>query len=391
MAETERELADCVGAIYEAATDRSRWLDVGERIRRLFNVPRATLRLGDGPDAVANVLMPPDGSETIYAAHFHKVNPYVTRARRDFGDARTHHLGRARIGAELVPDESFLRGEYYTDFARLHGRRHMIGGMVGVTEATPISLFRGEGEEQFGAKDVLLLQILLPHLQRALELRQRLGDSERAAGLTRAVLDALPAGIGVVDAGLRIRFVNDVARACLAERGPGLHSIRSGPFSASGLYLAVGSREQAGTLRRLVASATSGGPGGSMRVASGDGTSIAVLVSPAPPGLVDDVTGTSDGGTPEALALVIIRKLDRKAPPPGNMLCDLYGFSRAEAEVAAALAGGASAEDVARRRGVSLMTVRSQIRSILGKSECDNLRDLERSMATLAALVPRHR
>jgi DNA-binding NarL/FixJ family response regulator/PAS domain-containing protein len=387
VADSERELTDCVGAIYDAATDRGRWLDVGERMRRLFNASRATLRLGNGPEITANLLMPPDGSEATYAAHFHKVNPYLTRSRRDFAEARSQHLTRANVGSDLVPDESFLRSEYYRDFARLHGRRHMIGGMVGTTEATPIALFRSDREEQFSSNDVVLLQILLPHLQRALELRQRLGDNERAAGLSRAVLDALPAGVTIVDAGLRIQFANSAARAYLSKQGPGLYALRSGPFSGSSLYLTAGVREDAGTLRRIVASATSGGPGGSMRVVAGEVASVAVLVSPAPPLLVEDVTNARGGGTAEALALVVIRRLDRKAPPPGDMLCDLYGFSRAEAEVAAALSGGVSADDVARRRGVSLMTVRSQIRSILDKSECENLRDLERSMATLTALV----
>lgn len=37
------------------------------------------------------------------------------------------------------------------------------------------------------------------------------------------------------------------------------------------------------------------------------------------------------------------------------------------------------------------MTVRSKIRSILGKSEAENLRDFERTMATLGALVPQLR
>jgi DNA-binding NarL/FixJ family response regulator len=105
----------------------------------------------------------------------------------------------------------------------------------------------------------------------------------------------------------------------------------------------------------------------------------------------DDVNGVETGGTPRALALVVIRPLDQKLSPPAGMLCDLFGLSRAEAEVATALSGGASAEDVASRRGVSLVTVRSQIRSILAKSACENLRDLERAMATLAALAPKER
>ena len=55
-----------------------------------------------------------------------------------------------------------------------------------------------------------------------------------------------------------------------------------------------------------------------------------------------------------------------------------------------ALAGGATAQEVADQRGVSLVTIRSQVRTILEKSDSENLRDLERSMATLGALAPRH-
>ncbi|MFG1334196.1 hypothetical protein V5F41_23515, partial [Xanthobacter autotrophicus] len=86
-------------------------------------------------------------------------------------------------------------------------------------------------------------------------------------------------------------------------------------------------------------------------------------------GLADDVSGLESGGAREPLALIILRPLNRKVVPQADMLCEMFSFSRAEAEVAVALTGGASAEDVARGRGVSLMTVRSQIRSILGKSE----------------------
>ena len=96
-------------------------------------------------------------------------------------------------------------------------------------------------------------------------------------------------------------------------------------------------------------------------------------------------------GAKEGLALLVLRSLDQKVSPHAEMLCDLFGLSRAEAEVAVSLTGGASAEDVARRRGVSLMTVRSQIRSILGKSEAENLRHFERTMATLAVLAPQGR
>jgi DNA-binding NarL/FixJ family response regulator/PAS domain-containing protein len=388
VADNERELADCVGAIYEAAAQGGDWLDVGERLRRLFSAPRAMLRIASGPHASPNILMTPDGSETIYAAHFHLVDPFVARARRDFDKARADHIGRAKVSAELVPEKTFLRSEFYADFARLHGRRHMIGGMVGIADASPVALFRGEGESPFSAEDVALLQTLLPHLQRALELRQRLAHDREAAWTNHAAFEALPVAVACVDAGMRIRSINAAARKFLSDKEAGLRTMRSGPYAGAGLYLAAVAREAAAALRRLVMSAVSGGSGGSMPFASG-GARCAALVSPCPRALMPGAGGVTPSEFPEALAMVVLHPIGRDAPPPLDALCDLYGFSRAEAEVAAALSGGGTAEQVARQRGVSLMTVRSQVRSILGKSECENLRDLERSMAALAALTPR--
>ncbi|MFG1321131.1 hypothetical protein [Xanthobacter autotrophicus] len=267
----------------------------------------------------------------------------------------------------------------------------MIGGLAGLTEATPILVSRGDDTGAFDETHVRLLKTLMPHVQRAIELRARLGRDDEAVALTRAALDALPVGVSVVDAGLKIRFINDLARRYLAGPDSGLFSLRSGPYAGSGVYLAAMSREEAGVLRRLVASATSGGSGGAMRVTSRNGAVVALMVAPAPLGLADDVSGLESGGAREPLALIILRPLNRKVVPQADMLCEMFSFSRAEAEVAVALTGGASAEDVARGRGVSLMTVRSQIRSILGKSEAENLRDFERTMATLGVLVPQLR
>ena len=392
MADTERDLADCVGAIYEAATNSGSWVDVGQRICRLLDAQRATLRLGRSQAEARNVLMRPDESDVFYMARFHALNPHIARAQRDFSEARVQHLRRAQVGTDIVPDAIFLRSEYYADFARHYERRHMLGGMVGVGEAMPVGVFRAEGTRPFGDAERRLLQALLPHLQNALELRARLAHDEQSAWLTRAALDALPFGVALVDAGLKIGFVNEAAGRYLAGSDAGLFSIRSGPHVGSGLYLGALSREEAATLRRLAGSATSGGPGGSMQVRSRDGSTVAVLVGAVPRGLMRDLAAAIPAApVADALAMVILRPVDRRAAPPPEMLCELYGLTRAEAAVAVALVGGATAEEVARQRGVSLMTVRVQIRSILGKSGCENLRELEHQMATLAAHVPRGR
>ena len=49
MADTQRDLADCVGAIYEAAANGGSWLDVGQRLCSLLDAQRAYLRIGPSP------------------------------------------------------------------------------------------------------------------------------------------------------------------------------------------------------------------------------------------------------------------------------------------------------------------------------------------------------
>ncbi len=341
-----------------------------------------------GQEAPRNLLMRADESESLYAAYYGSVDPYAAKARFDYVDNRSYHLTRAKVGEDLVPGKELLRSEYYNDFARHHERHHMIGGMLGLTEATPLLVYRGAGGQLFNRADVDTMQTILPHLQRALELRARIASDNHTVWATRSALDALPVGVAIVDAGLRIHFINDIARKHLSGKS-GLCSMASGPHVGSGTYLAAISKQDAVALRRIVASATSGGAGGSMRVLNEDMSHCAVLVSPAPSSLATDTGSVEPGGLAKNLAMVVIRRLVQSASPPTGLLCDLFGLSTAEAQVAIAMSGGASAEEVARQRRVSLATVRSQIRSILGKSECENLRDLERSMASLAAMLPR--
>lgn len=390
MADTESELADCVGAIYEAAANGGSWEGVGSRLCRLIDAQRATLRMGQGSvTPPRNLLMAPDESETLYLAYYHQLNPYFGRARRDFADSRSLHLTTVRFGPELVPEQAFLRSEFYCDYARHHERRHVLAGMIGLDEVMPFGLFRANDAQPFGAQERRMLQTVLPHLQRALELRARLGKDSQAVWASRAALDALPLGVVIVDGGLRVHFANEAGRREFARADFGLRALRSGPYAGSGVYLAAAAKSDAASLRRLVASAVTGHAGGSMRVVNPDMSSCAVLVSPAPRGLSTEYAMPGDVGVADNLAMVVIRDLGRVAAPTLEILCEVFGFSRAEADVAAALTGGASAEDVAQQRKVSLATVRSQIRSILGKSGSENLRGFERSMASLTAMMPR--
>src|SRR5690606_31041227 len=86
---------------------------------------------------------------------------------------------------------------------------------------------RADESEAFDLDAARLLEVLLPHLRRALLLHQRLTglDAERAA--LADVLDRLRSGVILVDVDVRVVFVNRSAARLLDTRD-GLTLDRSG-------------------------------------------------------------------------------------------------------------------------------------------------------------------
>jgi DNA-binding CsgD family transcriptional regulator len=193
------------------------------------------------------------------------------------------------------------------------------------------------------------------------------------------LLDAMSVCAVLVDGNAVVRMMSTKGAELLRRPGSGMVIHSAGPEHAGAMRLVALHREDSKALRLLVASAACGGPGGSLRIRAGAADdrheSIQVAV------VVPLQSGRASGG---GLALVRIEDLGERLAPSSGLLCSIFGFTPCEADVALRLVGGASAEEVAARRAVSLDTVRHQIRSILRKSEANNLRDFERLMATLA-------
>ena len=124
------------------------------------------------------------------------------------------------------------------------------------------------------------------------------------------------------------------------------------------------------------------GAGGAVRLRDGDGeATVAALVTPLPCRML----GVSGGmGRVAGQALILLRALAAaREPPKAELLRTLFGLTPAEAEVARALAGGATKGTVAAQRGSRVSTVRTQVRSVLEKTGATNLRELEGVMSRL--------
>jgi DNA-binding CsgD family transcriptional regulator len=71
-----------------------------------------------------------------------------------------------------------------------------------------------------------------------------------------------------------------------------------------------------------------------------------------------------------SFALAVLTPVSGKNAPPLELLRSLFDLTVAEARVARGLAAGRSLDDIARSGGVSITTVRSQLRRVLEKTGC---------------------
>jgi DNA-binding CsgD family transcriptional regulator len=330
-----------------------------------------------------------------YRRHYRTVDLWTNRATAAFARA-TQDAGLPPVltsGEMLVPEPEFVRSEFYRDFGRHYGLRYVVGTVVPLGEAgaMPIGLHRPDGAEPFGTDEKRVVEALLPHLRRALQLRHRLiaahgaGRPMAPAGL--AALDGLRLGVLVLDAELHVLLANATAEAIVAEPDGPLRFVRIAGTRRGVARTGVAPRlrQDADRFAALVrATALGGGAGGAVRLRDGaERERLAALIAPLPRRLADGAGGQL--GRVADRALVLLRHLRATAPRPA-LLRDLFGLTRAEAEVAQALAGGASKRAVAAARGLRETTVRTQVRAVLDKTGTAKLRDLEQLLARLDGL-----
>lgn len=299
------------------------------------------------PSATANF---DDWARTAYAEHYHGCNIWFERGvRRGFP--------AIVLGHELVPPEELLRSEWYEYCQRLDAF-HVLGAQFHVS---------GELSAQFGAQrprhargfdesSRRTMSLLLPHLQRALQIKVRLGLCEQLSAVTLDLLERAGIAVLLLDESRRLLFANPLGDRLLGG-GSGLHMAR-GRVSANSPYTEA--------FDRLVreAARTSAGKGlhagGMINVRGTDGRAGRVFVSPLPRDHL--ACGTA------APAVLILASNSGAPRPAADHLREAFGLTRAEGQLLAALVGGENPSDYAERSGISIETVRTHLKRVLSKT-----------------------
>jgi DNA-binding CsgD family transcriptional regulator len=272
----------------------------------------------------------------------------------------------------LMPILAYRQTEFYTDFAHRFETDYILG-----TSAIPIArgvighlgVHRG-GSRPFDGRSQQALQVLVPHLQRALQLRRRFGTG-LSEELGFRALEALSLACIICDGRGAVIFANAAASAIEA----GGHGISLSP--AHGIT-AVDPAAIRG-LAVLVADATHGGSGGSLLVNGLNGGQVAVLVTPLP----------ARFAKAPGHALVTMRSTNAPSQLSAQLLAELFGLTPAEARLAIGLAEGRSLMEMGNARAVSENTLRTQLASTLRKTGTSNQRELVRLLGLLPPVARR--
>lgn len=252
----------------------------------------------------------------------------------------------------------FDNGDDTTQAMGIAIRSHHGEGILGV--------HRGRTQTPFEADDQAELASVIRHFERVLLLRGELAAGRRAAANAQAIIDGLSVAVLTVKADLSVVGSNAAAEAVL-KRGDGL-TIRRGALSVQSLatrirFVEAVERATGHANRRATA----------MQIPrTGDNGSYLLNVAPL----------INGGGA--AMALIIFRDPDNTDNTLADRLRCLFGLTLAEAIIAVELSRGRSVDEIRRMRGVSLNTLKTQLKSLMSKTGC--MRQAE--VASIVAALP---
>jgi DNA-binding CsgD family transcriptional regulator len=275
-----------------------------------------------------------------------------------------------RPGELLVCHDHFdqhyvARSEFYQDFYLTKaGGRYVAGTRLADTGdlAAIIGLHRNDPSRLFTRADQERIQVVLPHLARAVKIHSRIDRLRAKHQLGMAALDKLPTALLLVDTNGVILLANAAASELL-RRGDGVFSV--------GGHLVARQPDDNRALQNACRRA------GGVRISREAANPLQCLVA------LLSADGAAMFGHARSAALVLISDPDVREAPSAADIAKAYDLSPAEARVAEAVARGKSLAMIAQELGVSRNTVRNQTQSVLTKTGAQRQADLVRLVGSL--------
>jgi DNA-binding CsgD family transcriptional regulator len=375
---SEQSTLDLINRIYVAADDQSMWPDFLEHLAGTLRCAATNLFVQDlrNPSGTASATFNTDPTfQHSYTAHYGKVNIFLIRGQSLLKP------GKVWFSDELCPDMESHRTEFFNDWVLPQGHGHGLLGVVFNDRSLVgnVGAIRDRRRKHFEAEDRQLLRILMPHLQRAVELQRRINQLEKLQAETAEALDHWTTAVFLVDESGRVLLANRSAEELLKNHDglilehDTLHGNTSNETGALHTAIRESSRPKLldGICHRTL----------SVCRASGK-RPLSIFVAPSRRReLFFDAKGA---------AFVFVSDPESVDAPCCEILQCLYGLTPAEANVAALLAEGKDVRDIADEVSVRDNTVRVQLKTIFEKTGTKRQAELVKLILTGPAFLRIH-
>lgn len=366
----------CVEAFYGASVGKVSWSVACQRLADLVGVWTIQIT-GIGKRAMSTRFSWDGGSVPAqvwldYFTRYHAINPRIPPSvGLEVGEWQHDH--------ELFPAEIYEESPFFREFLIPYGAKYCSATKLIDDEDMVVILAAHLKRDRppLTEAQVGLLDRVRCHLVQAIEgyrsLQRGLSDSL----IARTMLDALPQPVMLVDETLYLHHFNHAAADMLEASGA--------VFERGGMLRFKERQDSDRTVLAIRELGLTGAVASDERQHQvvfrlGEQAGHAELLVIAI-GVHPEETMAMFGGAPRAILL--FHRLDGEVRLDPLIISHAFGLTPAEAQVAATLVAGQTIAEVAKSRGVSLETVRSQVRSICAKVGVSRQADLTRVLTQL--------
>jgi len=214
-----KPFSDLVGQIYDAALAPNLWPEALDRLRRYLGAQVGILSSFDAYDADTWGWQHAIGFEPyylqLYKEKYMLLNPWMDVVAA-LGSGETTYVSR-HAGYEAITQSAFytewLKPQRLVDAAIL-----MIDKTV--TAVSIVVASRTEEQGFFDLEALETLSLIYPHIRRSAAIGRIIGGAHAQAQTLSAALDALAAGLFLIDDAGRVVHANRAGAAMLAARTP---------------------------------------------------------------------------------------------------------------------------------------------------------------------------
>lgn len=367
------QLSELIGAIYEAALDPGSWPKALEGIAGFTNGVAAMLMWKDAALPAGGQYYSWNADPVFTASYF---GEYIKLDPAN-GIHQKLPVGDLTAFTSIIDFESLVKTRFYKEWMQPQG--YVDNAFVNLDRsAWSFASFAVVRHERAGLVDAQMLarmSLLLPHVRRAVLIGKLFDAWSISAESLIKTLDALSAGVFLVDGRGRMVRHNLVAEAMLAS-GDVVCAVNGhlAPADQSASRAFAEFAGAAGLSDTLI-----GGRGVSLSLAGLDGSSYVAHLLP-----LGSQQRHQMFDTPKAMAAIFIRKAEIDTPSGVDLLANRFHLTPRETDVLQGLMKVGGVADIAGFLGISERTVKAHLHNMFAKTGLSRQADLVKLVAAFA-------